>query len=81
MLQPRLSYASAEPEGPAKRRVPSRRAAAYVEVGMEITVGLLCMAFVFGVANAAGRSLDRAKRRYAERRKGAFADEELYGDL
>jgi hypothetical protein len=48
---------------------------------MEIVVGLLCIAFVFGIATAAGRSLDRAKRQYAERGKTAIADEDLYGDL
>ncbi len=48
---------------------------------MEITVGLLCIAFVFGIATAAERSLDRAKRQYAERGKAALADEDLYGDL
>jgi hypothetical protein len=48
---------------------------------METAVGLLCIAFVFGIATAAGRSLDRAKQRYAARGKPADADEELYGDL
>jgi hypothetical protein len=48
---------------------------------MEIAVGLLCIAFVFGIATLAGRSLDRAKREYAKRGKSAIADEDLYGDL
>jgi hypothetical protein len=48
---------------------------------MEIAVGLLCIAFVFGTATAAARSLDRAKQQYAERGKAAIANEDLYGDL
>jgi hypothetical protein len=48
---------------------------------MEIAVGLLCIALIFGIGNVAGRSLDRAKRRYAESGKGAFTDDDLYGDL
>ena len=50
-------------------------------VSMEIAVGLLCIAFVFGIGTVAGRSLDRAKRRYAERGKSALTDNDLYGDL
>jgi hypothetical protein len=48
---------------------------------MDIAVGLLCIAFVFGIATAAGRSLDRAKRRYAQRGKGVLTDDDFYGDL
>jgi hypothetical protein len=48
---------------------------------MEIAVGLLCIAFVFSIGTVAGRSLDRAKQRYAEQRKGALTDDDLYGDL
>jgi hypothetical protein len=48
---------------------------------MEIVIGLLCIAFIFSIGTVAGRSLDRAKQRYARRAKGALTDDDLYGDL